>query len=249
MPRLILKALREHPEGLDIFQLRQICSPTEVQDQFDRRLRELDPHFVINRIREGGRTIYKLVGQRAPGEWDYAVVPKDLAAKVRHDAHGRCQMCGKTVAEDHIKLHVDHKIPRSWGGQTVAQNLWAICSACNEGKKNYFSSFDAEVMKTVLAEKSVHRRILRLLRLKQGEWVDRDLLEFVANFEDFQEDWKKRLRELRYFGLRIESSREKRGDRTVSIYRLVNWVERLPEDLSQAAREHERLRATWKKRK
>ena len=243
IPRRILKALIAHPKGLDIFQLRELCAQGEIQDQFDRRLRELDPYFLIKRVRVGRRTIYKLIGPRPPGEWDYEVIPKDLAAKVRHGAHGRCQMCGRTIVEDQIKLQIDHKIPRSWGGKTVSENLWAICSSCNEGKKNYFVTFDQETMKYVLSENSVHTRILRLLELKHNEWVERDLIEFVANFEDIQEDWKKRLRELRYFGLAIESSRKKIGNRTISIYRLVNWVDSLPDDLTQATREYERKRA------
>ena len=151
-------------------------------------------------------------------------------------------MCGKTVARDSIKLHIDHKIPRDWGGLTIEENLWALCSACNEGKRSYFASFDPESMKGVLELASVHERLAKILHDKQGEWIDCDLLEFVANFEDYQTDWRKRLRELRYFGLDIESKNRKQEQRTLSYYRLNNWVE-LPQNLSDAAREFEKQRA------
>lgn len=84
-------------------------------------------------------------------------------------------MCGKTVKEDGIKLHIDHKIPRSWGGDTSPENLWAICSACNEGKRNYYATFSSELMEQILVHKGVHNRIAHLLKSKKGEWVDSEL--------------------------------------------------------------------------
>ncbi len=147
-------------------------------------------------------------------------------------------MCGRTVDEDQIRLHVDHRIPREWGGPSNEENLWALCSDCNEGKRNYFSSFDPKLMATVLTHDAVHRRLAEMLHAKLGEWVDCDLLEFVANFEGYQADWRKFLRELRYFGLDIETKNTQVEKRTVSNYRLNNWVD-LPVDLSEAARRFE----------
>jgi 5-methylcytosine-specific restriction endonuclease McrA len=238
----ILAVLRTNPDGLDIHQLQKIVDPDGSQRHFDRRLRGLDPHYDIARERDGQRIVYKYKGPRKKGEWDYAVVSKALQAKVRAKAAGRCQMCGRTISEDHIKLHVDHKIPRSWNGSSIEENLWAICSGCNEGKKNFFSSLNNNIMKQVMNLKSVHARIGRFLKLYQGEWVDSDLIEFVANFNDHQQDWHKRLRELRYLGLRINSRRVKKGKRHLSQYQLVRWVP-LPENPSEATRKYETQRA------
>src|SRR5207237_3368332 len=119
------------PAGLDIDQLRAVVSFSGTQQHFDKRIRETYPHFIIERTRQGRRTIYKFVGERPPGEWDYAVISKTLRAKILHRDGMRCQMCGRTVAEDGIKLHVDHKIPREWGGQTIEENLWTLDTACN----------------------------------------------------------------------------------------------------------------------
>ena len=193
-------------------------------------------------------TIYIYKGPRPEGEWGYGKISKKDRARIMHRAGGKCQMCGNTIAEDGIKLHIDHKIPESWDGKTEDDNLWAICGPCNEGKKNYFASFDPELMKKILKYKSVHKRIAELLHEKQGEWIESDLIEFVANATEPQADWQKRLRELRYFKLNIEARRLIRGKKTISEYRLNNWVG-LPADPTKAAREYERQRALRNKMK
>lgn len=185
---------------------------------------------------------------RKEGEWDYEEIPKDLRAKLLTQAGGKCQMCGRTTKEDNIKLHIDHKIPRDWGGKTEEDNLWTICSACNEGKKDYFATFDSGVMREVMAFRSVHRRIAELLRLMLGTWVECDLIEFVANARGSQTDWRKRLRELRYLGLDIDTKRVRKGSRVISLYRLKRWVP-LPEDPTAAARKYEEIRARRNKKK
>ena len=47
----------------------------------------------------------------------------------------KCKICGRT-AEDGIKLHVDHIIPVSKGGETVLNNLRTLCETCNRGKSD-----------------------------------------------------------------------------------------------------------------
>jgi hypothetical protein len=237
----ILDLLREHSEGLDIEQIREL-GEIEGQQHLDKRVRELYPYYEIATKRSGRRFIYQFVKERSSDGYDYSVISKTLRAKIIHRDGRRCRMCGRTVDEDNIKLHIDHKIPREWGGPSNEENLWALCSGCNEGKRNYFSSFDPNLMETILTHDSVHRRLAEMLHAKLGEWVDCDLLEFVANFEDYQTDWRKRLRELRYLGLDIETKNTKIEKRTVSNYRLTNWVD-LPADLSEAARRFEAERA------
>lgn len=46
----------------------------------------------------------------------------------------RCHYCGRSPAEDGVKLHVDHVIPRALGGLNDMDNLVAACEACNEAK-------------------------------------------------------------------------------------------------------------------
>jgi HNH endonuclease/Homing endonuclease associated repeat len=49
----------------------------------------------------------------------------------------RCCACGRSPSHDaDIKLHVDHKIPWSRGGETVEKNLQTLCDQCNGGKSD-----------------------------------------------------------------------------------------------------------------
>lgn len=45
-----------------------------------------------------------------------------------------CVKCGRRPPE--IKLHVDHIIPYSKGGETIPENLETLCEICNIGKSN-----------------------------------------------------------------------------------------------------------------
>lgn len=47
----------------------------------------------------------------------------------------RCKLCGRT-ADDGVKLHVDHIIPVSKGGESVPENLRTLCEDCNLGKSD-----------------------------------------------------------------------------------------------------------------
>ena len=49
----------------------------------------------------------------------------------------KCKICGRSPATDpKIKLHVDHIVAYSKGGETIPENLQTLCSICNIGKSN-----------------------------------------------------------------------------------------------------------------
>ncbi|MGA8764049.1 MAG: HNH endonuclease signature motif containing protein, partial [Candidatus Sulfotelmatobacter sp.] len=133
-----------------------------------------------------------------------------------HAAHGRCGICGRTIEKHGISLVVDHKVPRDWGGRTELGNLRAICEECNHGKKNLFASIDSVAVRSAIQHDSVHVRIGELLKaVGVGQPVPSDLIDIVAN----QDDWRKRLRELRYLGWQIKALRPKMpGKRFQSTY-------------------------------
>lgn len=243
----ILKLLRKYPKGLNIKQIRERLGKAGTQQHIDRRLRELYRHYDFRKPKDGTYTTYILIGPKKEGNVTATAISQRVRAAILNLAGGRCQMCGSTISKDKIRLHIDHRIPQSWGGSSEPDNLWAICSTCNEGKKNYFATFDDKTMQKVLSHKSVHKKIAELLHLKAGEWVDSDLIAFVANADGMQADWQKRLRELRYFNLKIENHVVKKEKRRVSEYRLTNWTE-LPKDITSAAREFERNRASRNKK-
>lgn len=48
-----------------------------------------------------------------------------------------CKKCGSSPAKDSkVKLHIDHIIPWSKGGETNIENLETLCNKCNLGKSD-----------------------------------------------------------------------------------------------------------------
>lgn len=204
----IVEVMRRFPEGVSGGQIRQELEREGLQakDQthLDRRKRDLKKWFIIEKKRatltvEGKKrnvVLYKFKGEK-PDTTDEGQISQKLRAEVIHAAHGRCKMCGRTIEGHGVALVVDHKRPRDWGGSNERENLWAICEECNAGKKAHFSSLNVnlEMLKKVTAHESVHVRIGELLKaIGVGNPTPSALLEVVAD----QDDWQKRLRELRY---------------------------------------------------
>lgn len=238
----ILDLLRTNPTGLDIEEIKAGLTYGGTHTHVDRRLRSLRKYYDIPGKRSGGRFIYTL-GAKKTGQTDSGAVSGKLRAQVLDLAKGRCQMCGKTIAEDGIKLQVDHKVPQDWGGLTVLENLWAICLDCNNGKQAHFASYDPDEMTALLKIESVHLRIATFLKMHLNEDVDSNVIEFVANAKERQEDWQKRLRDLRYpvIGLKISTGRYRTPQGfTRSTYRLENWRD-LPDN-------HRQLIRAWEKK-
>jgi ATP adenylyltransferase len=61
-------------------------------------------------------------------------IPGSIRWRILRRAMGRCEACGISAAER--ALHVDHVIPRSWGGSNDTSNFQALCSTCNIQKLN-----------------------------------------------------------------------------------------------------------------
>ena len=69
--------------------------------------------------------------------WDYKKNPsRAISGTLRYDViardKGACVACHSTDK----KLHVDHRIPVSWGGPTEIGNLVTLCYECNTQKRN-----------------------------------------------------------------------------------------------------------------
>jgi 5-methylcytosine-specific restriction endonuclease McrA len=258
----IIETMRRFPLGITSGQIRQELEKEglrpEDQTHLDRRKRDLKKWFVIRKIKRSelidGRMrtvfLYTYEGERTDVTDEGSISDKDRA-QVLHTSHGRCGMCGRTIERDGITLVVDHRIPRDWGGSNEVENLWAICEQCNGGKKAYFSSLDidAELMKKVMHHRSVHVRIGELLKATGiGKPVRSVLLGIAAD----QDDWQKRLRELRYpvIGWKIDTklyklaSGKKQADYILRSFRA--W----PDDPSGTIRrfEEERRRKNKSKR-
>jgi len=145
----IIEVLKRFPDGIAGGQIRQELEKqglrAEDQTHLDRRKRDLKKWFLIARMKtyqeiEGKKravVLYKYLGERSRVT-DEGQISLKLRAEVIHSAHGRCQMCGRTVEKHGITLVVDHKMPRDWGGTNDRENLAAICEDCNSGRRRSF---------------------------------------------------------------------------------------------------------------
>jgi hypothetical protein len=189
------------------------------QQHLDRRLRDLDPFFEIERGRRGRNSTYRLKARRPKPLAPTGSISKTLRAFVLRDQ--RCAQCGRTPAEDGVRLHVDHKVPQRWGGSNEPDNLQALCSECNEGKRDYYATLGQDAPKKILAAANFdepHVRIGEALKAAYPNKVRGDLLERIASAKQYQEDWQKRLRELRVLGWKIGWERRNEQGRAVVYY-------------------------------
>ncbi|MEH3138810.1 MAG: HNH endonuclease [Mycobacterium kyogaense] len=189
--------------------------------QRGRRVRELYPHFNIDKTPPHSRPGYFLRSRKPPRSDSDR--PLDAKTKARVRQPQRCAMCGRTPLDDGVKLVVDHKIPQEWGGTNDIENLQPLCEECNGGKKDHFRTYDefAEQIRQAATYDEPQRRIGELfLAFGLGVEVRSDLLEIVASAKEYQEDWQRRMRDLRFIGWDYKFRKKKEGGRVRTYYRL-----------------------------
>ncbi|WP_455362235.1 HNH endonuclease [Streptomyces sp. SYSU K21746] len=198
----------------------------EAPAQTDRRVRDLRGLFNIPTVRDGRDHRYLLSGWRTSGP---AGLRKSLGSRLKAQvlAPKRCAQCGRTPLDHHVVLVVDHKIPVEWGGTDDLSNLQPLCEECNSGKKDYYATYDqyAHEIRAAANYDEPHRRIGELLKAFHGDWVASDLLGAVASMKQYQEDWQRRLRELRVLDWTISTRRRTNPltGRSLTYYRASTW--------------------------
>ena len=204
-------------------EIRTILHLEGQQEHLDRRVRDLYGAFEISRVKRGNETTYELIGRTDKLNQTGGHISKTVRAYVLRAQ--LCAQCGRTPLEDGVKLHVDHILPQAWGGTDDPENLQPLCSECNEGKKNYYSSFNeyADQIQLAATYAEPHRRMGELLKAFNGTPVPSELLEVVANSQQYQDDWQKRLRELREIGWRYRFEKRKEGNRFKTYYILEHF--------------------------
>jgi hypothetical protein len=215
------EVLYNHPEGLSIEELKREIPEFAGQTHFDRRGRSLNVPFILEREWNGGRMTYRLAGRRE-NAGTAGRISNRTAAQVKFRDGSRCQMCGKGI-EDGVKLEVDHRIPVAWGGSDDLENLWTLCQPDNQGKKSYFASLDeyTDKIRAAVNHDEVHHRLGELMKaFGTGKPVPSYLLQLVASAKQYNEDWQRRMRELRNLGWDYTVTKRREGNRVVSYYTL-----------------------------
>jgi 5-methylcytosine-specific restriction endonuclease McrA len=209
--------------------------------QRGRRVRDLYPFFHIEKT-AGREPRYVLKARKAPLP---AEKPLDRKTRAQVLQPGRCAMCGRTPLADGVKLVVDHKLPREWGGTNDVDNLQPLCEDCNSGKKDHFRTYDpfiAQIRQAATYDEPQRRIGELLLAFGVNEWIRSDMIEIVASAKEYQEDWQRRMRDLRFIGWDYEHRKLREGGRVRTYYRLTKsapW----PKNIIAAVRAEARRRS------
>ncbi|MEU5069413.1 HNH endonuclease signature motif containing protein [Streptomyces virginiae] len=197
------------------------------QSEAIRRLRSIRDCFVVQRTQTGRIHRYRLLGWKADAP-DAMRGALSRATRARILAPQRCAQCGRTPLGDEVKLHVDHKIPISWGGENDDDNLQPLCEECNLGKRDFYATYESysDAIRNATRHDEPHGRIGELLKALEGEWVPSDLISIVASMRQHQDDWQRRLRELKDLGWVYHNRVTRPADsrRAFSEYRLIEWT-------------------------
>ncbi|MFZ0964765.1 MAG: hypothetical protein WAO35_28230 [Terriglobia bacterium] len=132
----IIDVMKRFPEGISGGQIRQELEKEglrpEDQTHLDRRMRELDEWFIIEK---------SVIAQDALRKWRHTrkkeLLSQILTAQVLYAARGRCQRCGKTIETHCITLVVEPKNKRERIGIDDWGDYWAICKECSAARRTH----------------------------------------------------------------------------------------------------------------
>jgi hypothetical protein len=237
---------RDDPPTMVEIQAHADASRGESHAQTGRRVRELRKWFLLPTVQKGRTHFYVLRGWKPGPVSDNS----GISAKVRGQVLSikRCAQCGKTPLEDGVKLEVDHKIPQSWGGTDDIDNLQPLCTQCNHDKQAFYATMDPfeDQIRAATQHEEPHRRIGELLKAFAAAGVDApaEVVGVVASMKQYQDDWQKRMRELRVLGWDYTTRKAKENNRIVSYYTLTTWTEWPEGDIAATIRRLEKAAKT-----
>jgi hypothetical protein len=216
----------------------------------DAALRSLGSYFDIAVLADGETVRYELRGWSGTRPASGAP-PLSLRRRAQALAPGLCAQCGRSPLRHGIALEVDLRVPPDWGGTTDPENLQPLCEECHEGKRQHLETYApySDQIRHAANCAEPQRRIGELLLALKGEWVPSDLIGIVASAREYQADFERRLRDLRFLGWEIKTSRRyHEGPRVRAYYQLVRsapW----PESIRAAITAEEKRRAEEKRAK
>jgi HNH endonuclease len=100
-------------------------------------------------------------------------ISTDLKSRVFNRANGICEYCFSQVKFSPNNFEIEHIIPVSLDGETIAENLALACPSCNSCKSNKIEAIDAVSDQTV---RLFHPR--QMLWNEHFTWSDDTILMF-----------------------------------------------------------------------
>jgi hypothetical protein len=243
----LLYRRRGHPPTAD--EIGFFLRTAVAEGRVEQVLRGLRKYFEITAVHVDGVERYELRGW-AKSRPAAELTPISLRLRAQALAPGRCAMCGRTPLQHGVVLEVDLRVPPEWGGTNDPENLRPLCEECRDGRQQYLQAYApyAEQIAYAAQFDEPQRRIGELLRAFRGEWVSSDLIGIVASAKEYQEDYQRRIRELRDLGWEYQQKKSHdEGARVKVYYRLVHdapWPENIRAAIRAAENKRKEARAT-----
>lgn len=147
-----------HPEVVDWVVSAYKKRTGQVFRDPDRAIRKLSQTGFLIKIAKG---IYKYDPNKAHKKelQDFTLEQKKIILK--RDNY-KCFQCGIGKREG-AELHVDHMIPKDWGGEATIENGQILCSRCNFLKKNLKQTESGKKMFIRMYEAAKREKIEKIL--------------------------------------------------------------------------------------
>jgi hypothetical protein len=130
----IIEVMKRFPEGISGGQIRKELEKEglrpEDQTHLDRRIKELDKWFIIEKSEIAQEDLREMRQNR-----NKELTSQILRARVLYAARGRCQRCGKRIQVDNITLVVELKNKSDRTDIDEREDYWAICEECCAGNR------------------------------------------------------------------------------------------------------------------
>lgn len=162
----------KHPEVVDwVVEIYKKRTGNVFRDP-DRAIRHLSQSGFLIKIAKG---VYRYDPKKVSKKelQDFTVAQK--AAILKRDGY-KCVQCGMGKKEG-VDLHVDHIIPKDFGGEATIENGQTLCSRCNFLKKNLKQTESGKKM------------FIRMYKMAKQE-KNKEILDFCSDLLKIYEKYK-----------------------------------------------------------
>jgi 5-methylcytosine-specific restriction endonuclease McrA len=152
----------KHPEIVDWLVKEYKKRTGKVFRDPDRGIRKLAQEGLLIKVKKG---VYKYDPRKREKTQLYDFTTKQKNQILKRDGY-KCVQCGMGKKEG-VDLHIDHIIPKDFGGKATIENGQTLCSRCNFLKKNLKQTESGKKMfirMYKLAKKENNKKILEFCK-------------------------------------------------------------------------------------
>lgn len=162
----------KHPEVVDWVVATYKKRTGNIFRDPDRAIRHLSQSGFLVKIAKG---IYRYDPQKVSKKELQDFTAAQKSAILKKDGY-KCVQCGMGKKEG-VELHVDHIIPKDFGGEATIENGQTLCSRCNFLKKNLKQTESGKKM------------FIRMYKMAKKE-KNKEILDFCSDLLKVYEKYK-----------------------------------------------------------